>query len=211
MPTIGLLHTAQAHVATFDALAGAYDVALVHAVRPDLLARARAGSDRRELEPEVRSALAALTADGVEAVVCTCSTLGPIAEQLGALRIDRPMMAEAVRGGSRVGVVLTLESTMEATLDLLEEEARRHQRDPVTEVRVVPGAWDAFASGDVEGCHALVADTIRELAEHVDLIVLAQASMAGATDLLLDLPVPVLASPRLAVEAAVRLLQDARD
>ena len=35
--------------------------------------------------------------------------------------------------------------------------------------------------------------------------------MAGATDLLLDLPVPVLASPRLALEAAVRLLEDARD
>lgn len=209
MPTIGLLHTAQAHVATFDALPGAYDVA--HVVRPDLLDRARTGGALEELESEVRGAVADLRAHGAEIIVCTCSTLGPIAERLGVLRIDRPMMQEAVLRGPRIGVVVALESTLRPTLDLLEEEAQRHHVDPVTEVRVVPGAWDAFASGDVEGCHALVAETVRELADHVDVVVLAQASMAGAADLLHDVSVPVLASPPLAVAAAVRLLEGARD
>lgn len=208
MPTIGLLHTAQAHVATFDALPGAYDVA--HVVRPDLLDRARAGGPLEELESEVRGAVADLRAHGAEIIVCTCSTLGPIAERLGVLRIDRPMMTEAVRR-ARIGVVLTLESTLRPTLDLLEEEAHRHHVDPVTEVRLVPSAWDAFASGDVDGSHARIAETVRELADHVDVVVLAQASMAGSADLLHDVSVPVLASPPLAVAAAVRLLAGARD
>jgi hypothetical protein len=37
----------------------------------------------------------------------------------------------------------------------------------------------------------------------VDAVVLAQASMAPAAALLADQPVPVLASPRLGLEAAV--------
>jgi predicted Fe-Mo cluster-binding NifX family protein len=41
------------------------------------------------------------------------------------------------------------------------------------------------------------------LADGVDVIVLAQASMAPAAALLSDLPIPVLTSPRTAVAQAI--------
>jgi hypothetical protein len=44
------------------------------------------------------------------------------------------------------------------------------------------------------------------MARPVDVVVLAQASMIAAGPLLRDLHVPVLTSPRLAVEAAVELV-----
>jgi Asp/Glu/hydantoin racemase len=48
-----------------------------------------------------------------------------------------------------------------------------------------------------------IAARAREAATVSDVIVLAQASMAPAADLLADLPIPVLSSPRTAVERAL--------
>ncbi len=69
-----------------------------------------------------------------------------------------------------------------------------------------PGAWEAFEAGDTDGYERLVEAAARALAPTVDVVVLAQASMAGAADRLRDLGVPVLTSPgpdvRAALEAA---------
>ena len=53
---------------------------------------------------------------------------------------------------------------------------------------------------------AAVRAGVRSLDPPVDVVVLAQASMVDAAPLLRDLHVPVLTSPRLAVEAAVELV-----
>jgi hypothetical protein len=52
-----------------------------------------------------------------------------------------------------------------------------------------------------------VSKTLRELSNKVDVIVLAQASMARVVDSLApnEKPVPILSSPRLAVEHLARL------
>jgi hypothetical protein len=50
-----------------------------------------------------------------------------------------------------------------------------------------------------------VARHVQGLADDVDVVVLAQASMAPAADLVGDLSIPVLGSPRLAVLRAVEL------
>lgn len=49
-------------------------------------------------------------------------------------------------------------------------------------------------------------DAARALAPRVDVIVLAQASMAGAEPLLEDVGVPVLSSPGMAVEQLAKEL-----
>jgi len=51
---------------------------------------------------------------------------------------------------------------------------------------------------------------LREGAAGFDCIVLAQASMAGAADLLQGLPIPVLSSPRIGMEAAVTAYRNLR-
>ncbi|MEQ6902088.1 aspartate/glutamate racemase family protein [Nocardioides sp. YIM 152588] len=211
MVTLGFLHTAEVHVATFEALVGeaapASAAATVHAVAPDLLDRARAEGPTPDLAEGVRAAVADVVARGADVVVCTCSTLGPIAESVDAgvavLRVDRPMAAAAVAAGPRIGVVAALESTLAPTLGLIAGEAQRAGVAPAVVDAWVPEAWAAFESGDLAGYHAQVAAAARSIAGEVDVVVLAQASMAGAQPLLADLGVPVLVSPGLAVRAAL--------
>ncbi|MFJ3876468.1 arylsulfatase [Streptomyces sp. NPDC090077] len=194
-----LLHTSPVHVPVFDALAEREHPGAVlrHVVRPGLLERAR------ELGPEgvraeVREVLSGLTGP----VLVTCSTLGGVAESLApelgfpVLRVDRPMAALAVRTGPRVVVLAALESTLGPTRDLLLEEGGRQVRG-----QVVPGAWELFEAGDGGGYLRAVAAAADGVAG-ADVIVLAQASMAGAAGLVRT-RVPVLASPAPGLAAAL--------
>lgn len=211
MATLGFLHTAAAHVATFDALVGSVGTAsALHRVEPDLLTRTRAGVPDPGLSADVRTALESLAAEGADVVVCTCSTLGEIAERattpVPVLRIDRPMASAAVRAGPRLGVVAALSSTLAPTARLLREEARAAGVAVGITESCLPQAWATFECGDHAGYLAQISAAARDLAWSTDVVVLAQASMAGALELLEDLSVPVLASPRPAVDAALGLV-----
>lgn len=210
MGAIGFLHTAQVHVATFDALTAGRGVEARHVVEPDLLDRARRDGPTEEIAADVRAALAALVDAGADVVVCTCSTLGPIAEgaelSVPVLRVDRPMARAAVAVGPRIAVVAAVESTVGPTRALLLDEARRAGRGiELTEV-VVPDAWDSFEAGHLDGYRHAIARAARRAAAGVDVVVLAQASMAPALDDLADLVIPVLCSPALAVAHAMELV-----
>ncbi|MBY5971372.1 hypothetical protein KUV28_03395 [Ferrimonas balearica] len=190
-----LLHTAEVHVATFDALRDeiAPGLGLRHAVRPDWLARVRAGEDLSE-------DMAALAAKAEGGFLCTCTTLGPLAERLGGMRVDRPMMRDAARIGGQILMAYVLDSTRAPSLDLLQS-----MTDGRSTIRTLPlpEAWPLFEAGETARFHALVAGALRAaLAERgADVVVLAQASMAGAAPLLEDLGLPVLTSPRQAMLA----------
>lgn len=96
-------------------------------------------------------------------------------------------------------------STLTPTRQLLESAARAAGIG-ITLVDVLcADAWSAFARGDLPTYYARIADAATGVAPFVDVIVLAQASMAGVVKLYADLPTPVLTSPQLGLEAAVRL------
>ncbi|MGX1273672.1 aspartate/glutamate racemase family protein [Streptomyces phaeoluteigriseus] len=201
---LALLHTSPVHVPVFDALRDRAHpgLALRHFVDGDLLARARAqGPDA--VADDVRAVLARAVAEGARAVLCTCSTLGAVAESVSrsaaagvpVLRVDRPMAAAAVAAGARVVVLAALESTLGPTAELVAEEAARAGRPVAVRTLLVDGAWDLFEAGDTEGYVRLVAATADGITgADADAIVLAQASMAPAQDLTTT-PVPVLSSP----------------
>jgi hypothetical protein len=210
--TIGFLHTAAVHVETFRPLVAeiAPGVLDEHVVDPSLLADARARGITDGLRGRLAGHLEALSGSGAGAIVCTCSSIGGEAERLGGgvtasvLRVDRPMAEEAVRSGGRVAIVAALESTLEPTRALLEQCA-----DGVdVELTVSPclDAWTLFEEGDVDGYLAAVAAHVRHVATEADVVVLAQASMAPVAALVADVDLPVLSSPRPAVEAAARLV-----
>jgi Asp/Glu/hydantoin racemase len=67
-------------------------------------------------------------------------------------------------------------------------------------------AWTLFEAGDTEGYLDRVAAHARQAADHADVILLAQASMAGAAARLTDLPIPVFTSPSTAVQHAAALV-----
>jgi hypothetical protein len=117
------------------------------------------------------------------------------------IRIGRPMLRRAVTLGSRIGVLAVLTSTVEPTTRVLAEEATEAKADVSLEVSVVEEAWDAFLSGDAEEYRSRIAQAARALSNRCDVVVLAQASMEPAAALLAGLAIPVLTSPRSAIEA----------
>ena len=151
---------------------------------------------------------------GADVVLVTCSSMGRAVEAARALsaatvlRVDEPMADRAVSTGERIGVIATLPSTLEPTVDLIQRRAADADKRIEMTARVVDGAFDAVMRGDGATHDRLVGEALRELAQQVQVIVLAQASMARVVDALptADRKVPVLSSPRLAMEHLATLL-----
>lgn len=211
---IGFLHTVPALAARFDAdlVAAMPQATAVHVVDPGLLATAiRSGVDER-VESSVAAHIAHLVADGADAVLVTCSSIGEAVERAAAgaavpvVRVDDAMAAEAVARagpGGRIVVLATLEATLGPTGRLLERAAHDVTPAPAVRAEVVADAAAARAAGDDATHDRLVAEAVRAAAAEADVVVLAQASMAPAAEGA-GVDVPVLTSPASALAAVLR-------
>jgi len=151
---------------------------------------------------------------GARLVLVTCSTISPVIDSvreqtpLTVMRIDGPMLREAVRVGFRIGVFATNPTTVEPTrLSLLEEAVRQ---DKVVEIKsyFVEGALEALRAGDGETHDRAVAQAVVRSMADVDAIVLAQATMARCMPVIrgTGCRLPILSSPELAMHEAARIL-----
>lgn len=209
---ISFLHTSPVHVATFDALLDELSPGMPrrHRVEEGWLEAARDHGMSAELSRTITDAMRELAGGGVG--VCTCSTIGGVAEAAGSdkaptIRIDRALMQAALSHGGRPLVSMCLESTRAPTLDLLNDVARVQGCNASPIVVMCQPAWRHFEAGDMEAYARSIADTIKaEVRNDIpDCIVLAQGSMAVAGSLLGDIGLPVLSSPRLGVLRALDL------
>ncbi len=208
---IALLHTAQVHADTFDNIFDNMEqqVTLTHHVAPGFLSGAQAlGLDA------VRSDTLAVLSELVsaDAVICTCTTIGPLAEEYGrdnphVFRIDAPMMQAACESGPGVLVAICLESTRAPTMALLDRTATDMGANISPEVLFCDGIWALFESGQIDAFSRAIAEQVRTRVARggVDCVVLAQASMRDAEAFLGDLCVPVLSSPEWAAQRAVEI------
>ena len=211
--TLSFLHTSPAHVATFRALLAhlAPDIPVRHVVDESLLSEAcSAGEVTPALRERIAGTLLAMEELGATIVVCTCSTIGAAVEELNGsmaavlLRIDRPMAREAVTRGSRIIVAATLATTLLPTRELILSVAcQAHKQVEIIDL-LCDKAWDYFKQGNQPAYLQEVARQVQEVATLGDVIVLAQASMAYASEFYADLPVPVLTSPRSGLLAAIQ-------
>jgi hypothetical protein len=209
--TFGFLHTADAHLGVFAALLDEIspDDRAVQLVDESLLtdARRRGGVDE-DLRRRIGTQLEALTAQGAVRVVSTCSTIGGPSEEIGraagidVLRVDRPMARIAVASGDRIAVVAALESTVGPTRDLLTQTAEEAGRRVTVVDAPCLEAWTHFEAGAHDRYYATLASHLESLDDAVDVVVLAQASMAPVEGLV-RLHALVLSSPRTAVMALV--------
>jgi Asp/Glu/hydantoin racemase len=152
---------------------------------------------------------------GAEIILVTCSSMGRAVEasrtlvSAKVLRVDEPMAEKAVATGRRIGIIATLPSTLEPTAALIRARAAAAGKQIELTTRVVDGAFDAVISGNGAKHDELVSAALREMAKTVEVIVLAQASMARVVESLRpeDKPVPILSSPRSAIEHLASLLK----
>ena len=173
-----------------------------------------AGSLTAQISRRVASYLESAELAGADYIMVTCSSIGPAVEAgakligVPVLRVDQPMADKAVQTGKRIGVVATLRTTMEPTADLISRRAQAAGKHIELTTKLCEGAFEALMSGDAAAHDAKVAAALKELSQQVDVIVLAQASMARVVDTLpaADKRVPILASPGIAVDYLATVL-----
>ena len=206
-----MVHTVAGLIDLFDGLRAEIDpgVPVRHVVEAALLTDAiDEGALTDEIRARTRDALLEAT-EGAALVLCTCSTVGPGADDAAAqagvpiLRVDQPMAEAAVQAGRRITVAATLATTIGPTADLVADAARRAGKAVEIESVVFAEARARLVAGDAEGHERIIADGLHEAAASADAIVLAQASMTPALARCADIAIPLLTSPRSGLEAAI--------
>ncbi|WP_409322081.1 aspartate/glutamate racemase family protein [Pseudomonas putida] len=145
-------------------------------------------------------------------IVVTCSSTSPavdIARRIvpqPILKIDDPMAAQAVRNGPRIGLLCTATSTVEPSSALLHAHAAEQGREISIKTVLRPEAYQALMAGNRARHDAILYEAATEVSNEVDVLVLAQASLAHLRDgLAASLSCPVLASPLLLMGELSRL------
>jgi Asp/Glu/hydantoin racemase len=218
MTRLAYIHTVTSLPANFNALSDELipEVDRFHIVDESLLqATIRSGGLSELTMRRLSAYLVSAEQAGADLIMVTCSTLGPAVEvgrdsvQIPVLRVDQAMADQAVATGGRIGVAATLSTTLVPTTDLIQARATAAGQ----QVEIVPclceGAFEAVTSGDADRHDELVKTGLQELlSADVDVIVLAQASMARAVSALPqeEVAIPILTSPRLAVEHLAQLI-----
>ena len=118
------------------------------------------------------------------------------------------MADNAVRMAQRIGVIATLSTTLAPTTELVRTRAEVQGRTVEVITYLCEGAFEALMAGDVATDDSLVTAGLAELSRKVEVIVLAQASIARVVDLLPESQkvIPILSSPQLGVDAAKQAL-----
>jgi len=217
------LHTMVSIVAQFTALAREVlppDVESVHIV-DEILLRVVLAEGR--LTPfvyqRVCEDVVAAERAGAHAVQLTCSSISPCADvartmvSIPVLKVDEPMIDRALSMGGRIGVIATASTTLKPTTDLVKSRAQMLGKLVKVEAVLCDDAYAAFFSGDLPKHDRIVLKALTELMPRNDVILLAQASMARVAEA--NPPqtqfVPILSSPRLAVERARQVLSELDD
>ena len=215
--TLGLIHTSATLVPVFAELCSKHlpHVRTFNIVDDSLIKNTIACG---ELTPDTSRRVVNYAGSAQEAgadyILFTCSSIGPAVEAAASLthvpvlRVDQPMADKAVQLGKRIGVVATLSTTLEPTSDLVRRRALAAGKEIELISKLCDGAFDALMSGDSATHDQKVGDALKKLATEVDVIVLAQASMARVVNTLTEeeKKVPILASPPIAMEYLASIL-----
>ncbi len=212
MPKVAVLHTSFVFVNVEPVITELINelipgVEILHFVDSDVLATVvrEQGISARSEERMVLLARAAEAA-GADVIFSACSSLGPTldaasrAVAVPVVKIDEAMAGEAATF-DRIGILATVPTTLGPTSDLIAAKATTAGRSPLIVRRLCSGAFDVLMAGDRARHDDMIATQASSLADEVDVIVLAQASMQRLVPRLgAETGLRVLSSPRAGVE-----------
>ncbi len=149
----------------------------------------------------------------VDAILNVCSSVGEVADiarmiiDTPIVKIDEVMADEAVKGATSIGVAATLKTTLDPTCRLLEKKAEALGKKITITRTLCPGAFEELISGNAKKHDDMVLREVEKLAGSVEIVVLAQGSMARLTDSLDSKLLPrVFSSPRSGVSEVKRVV-----
>lgn len=223
--TLAFIHTGSVLIPVFSQLAKEHlpGINVFHMLDESLIKNTIAeGALSKQTIRRLMAMMDSAHAGGADVVMVTCSSIGEgvaVARQqfdFPILRVDEPMAEAAVDIGGRIGVSATLRTTLDPTVTLLRDTAQRAGRQVEIVPRLVEGAFECLISGDAQQHDRMLAASLTELRKEVDVIVLAQASMAHVAVQLEGAQLetgngqagspPILSSPALAIRRARNLL-----
>ena len=150
---------------------------------------------------------------GVDLIFSQCTSVGPafdIAVQTistPTLKIDRPMLEEAIHLGQRIGVVGTVNTTMEPSKTFLKQIAVENGRTVEVVDGLVEGALDKLVqTGDRHRYNQMILEKIHTMQAQCEVIVLAQGSMRTLEPELGQFQIPILISPVRAIKRVGEML-----
>jgi len=208
---LGFVHTSATLVPLFQQLCGEFlnGVETFNIVDDSLIKDViKKGKLMPNTAARVVSHVQAAEAAGADVILVTCSSIGVAIETAATLssvpviRVDQAMADEAVQISNKIGVIATLPTTLEPTSDLVRRRAEAAGKNVTISSKLCEGAFEALMSGNAAKHDEMVASALKELMKEVDVIVLAQASMARVVDGLStdEKVVPILASPAIAMK-----------
>ncbi|MDN3669563.1 aspartate/glutamate racemase family protein [Echinicola jeungdonensis] len=209
--TLGLIHTSATLVPIFQKLCEEHlpGVKVFNIVDDSLIKDViNKGKLTQQTARRVVDYVGSAETAGADQIMVTCSSIGAAVEasealtQVPVIRVDQPMADLAIKTGKKIGVVATLPTTLEPTSDLVERRAKVLGKKIELTAKLCEGAFEALMGGDPEKHDQMVAEALKALSKEVDVILLAQASMARVVETLdeEDKKVPIVASPPEAVK-----------
>ena len=157
---------------------------------------------------------------GADVVQVTCSSISPCVDvarlmvSIPVLKIDEPMVDKAISLGKRIGVAATSPSTLKPTAELTLQKAALAGKDVQVDSVLCEGAFNAlFYHGDTDTHDRIIREYLTQMIARNDVIMLAQGSMARVADTIPaeEKTIPILTSPRLALEHVRQVLSTLAD
>ncbi|MBZ0291728.1 MAG: aspartate/glutamate racemase family protein [Anaerolineae bacterium] len=151
---------------------------------------------------------------GADVILNTCSSVSEVVDvaqnlfDIPIIKIDELMAQEAVKNYQTIGVIATLPTTLAPTVRLIQSQATRLGKQVSIVEGLAEGAYHALVNGKPEEHDQRILDTAQRLAQEVDVLVLAQGSMARMEKALHEVTgKPVLSSPSRGVTAVKSALE----
>jgi aspartate/glutamate racemase len=151
---------------------------------------------------------------GADIILNTCSSVSEVVDKakkkikVPILKIDQPMAEVAVNSSARIGVLGTIDTTMKPTVGLIKSIAKEQQKKVTVVEGLARWAFESLEEGNKEEHDAILMKTARQVARKVEILVLAQGSMARMERTIAQaVKKPVLSSPRLGVLAIKKYMK----
>ena len=216
MRKVALIHTGFALVKVLSNLFKKIipDVELTHIVDDSLLREVI--KKEKVTKPVIKRMLYYFQAaeyDKVDCIFNVCSSVGEIADiarkmiETPIVKIDEKMAEDSVKKATNIGIAATLKTTLDPTCRLIENKAKEQDKTVKIQKTLCPGAFEELMNGNPKKHDEIVLKGIKELADKVEVVVLAQGSMARLTSSFnKDLASRILTSPRRGVLEVKRIL-----
>lgn len=187
MSLIGVIHSTRfviepVHNAVTSAC---QDIDIIHVLDEGLL---RALKREEGITPDITEWMTGMVRSvekqGAELAVVSCSSLSPCVNairevmNIPVLKIDEPMVEWAVKNSEIIGLVMTNPTTEQPSKMLIEEVSQKLDKEVKVVSRLCSEAFWKLNSGDIEGHDNEVIHTIHELLNDVEVVILAQISIA---------------------------------